>query len=58
MPKETDGKVVVQSGLEVTNPDVDASYEISPDLPPNQFPLQKGITDTYTGIPGDGVVPG
>lgn len=57
MPSEVDGKVVVSKGLEVSEPGVDAAYDIDMGLEPNKFPKDSG-SDSYTGIPGDGVVPG
>lgn len=40
MPNEVDGKVVVSSGLDVSEPGVDASYPIDPALEPNRFPRE------------------
>jgi hypothetical protein len=57
MPSETDGKVVVSKGLEVSEPGVDAAYDIDMGIEPNKFPKDSG-SDTYQGIPGDGIVPG
>lgn len=57
MPSEQDGTVVASNGLDVSNPDVDAAYAVDMALEPNKFPKDSG-SDSYTGIPGDGVVPG
>ena len=40
-----------------TNPNMGESYDLDPAIEPNKFPREGG-SDSYTGIPGDGVVPG
>ena len=57
MPSETDGVVVKANSLEAPNPAVDAAYDIDPGIEAPKFPKDKG-SDTYQGIPGDGIVPG
>lgn len=39
------------------NPDQGEQYDIPLTTEPNKFPRDGG-SDSYTGIPGDGVVPG
>lgn len=39
------------------NPDQGETSHLDPAIQPNKFPRETG-SDTYTGIPGDGSVPG
>lgn len=56
MPSETDGKVVVSKGLEVSEPGVDAAYDIDMALEPNKFPKDDG-SDSALGVWSD-TIPG
>lgn len=39
------------------NPSIPDGYDVDPDFGENVFPRESG-SDSYTGIPGDGIVPG
>lgn len=40
-----------------SNPDQGEQKDMSPSFAPNMFPREGG-SDSYSGLPGDGIVPG
>jgi hypothetical protein len=56
-PTQGPALVYKQGGLDVHNPTPPAGYDLDMNLGPNEYPEQTG-SDSYSGIPGDGIVPG